>query len=288
MRKPFDKDFNLSQDFGNDLVINGVHIYKEYGLLGHNGLDYSMPTGSRVLAPHDGKIIESTLDLNGYGIYVKIENSVEGSVLAHFKEARVGVGDGVKEGDLIGYSNNTGNSTGPHLHWGYYRFPRDRTNGFAGFIDQTPYLGQQNTSSELQGQLDTCRLDRDSHHNDRMAMYEELGFTGTFNLVVAVEEIKKLRNIDTQVKEKDEQLSEAQTEINDLKGMLDHYQKINLDLTEKATDLSERADELEKDYVKTSLNYREAMGRIEALQKLIDKPALTGWKKLIVDLISKL
>jgi len=55
-------------------------------------------------------------------------------------EFRVKVGDTVQEGQLVALSDNTGNSTGAHLHWGYYKFPRDRGNGFAGFIDQLPLL----------------------------------------------------------------------------------------------------------------------------------------------------
>lgn len=137
MRKPFDSEFPLTQDF-NDACCRAD--YAKFGLQGHNGQDYGLPTGTKVVAPHNGKVIEATLDPQGYGLYIKIENSIEGSVLAHLKEFRVGVDDVISEGQLIAYSDNSGNSTGPHLHWGYYRFPRNRQNGFAGFIDQTQYL----------------------------------------------------------------------------------------------------------------------------------------------------
>ncbi len=135
MKKPFSGNYEITQIFG----VNPQN-YSQFGLKGHNGIDYALPSGTNVLAPHDGKIIEATLDPAGYGLYTKIENDIEGSVLAHFKELRVGVGDAVSEGQLIALSDNSGNSTGPHLHWGYYRFPRNRQNGFAGFIDQTPYI----------------------------------------------------------------------------------------------------------------------------------------------------
>lgn len=133
---PFKGSFVLTQKFGENPA-----NYSQFGLLGHNGLDYGLPTGTQVTAPHNGKVIETASDPTGYGNYIKIENDIEGSVLAHLKEFRVKVGDSVSEGQLIGISNNTGNSTGPHLHWGYYRFPRDRTNGYAGFINQLPLIG---------------------------------------------------------------------------------------------------------------------------------------------------
>ncbi len=153
MRRPFDGDYPLTQTFGNVLIINDVNIYAQFGMKGHNGLDYGTPTGTKILAPHNGKVIEATLDPKGYGLYIKIENSIEGSVLGHNKELRVGVGDVVDEGQLIAISDNSGNSTGPHLHWGYYRLPRDRNNGYAGFIDQTPYLNSIVPDQALQ----TCQ-----------------------------------------------------------------------------------------------------------------------------------
>src|SRR3990167_7329365 len=111
MRKPFDGEYTITQVFG----VNPAS-YIQFGLKGHNGVDYALPTGTKILAPHNGKVIEATLDHTGYGLYIKIENDVEGSVLAHMKEFRVGVGDIVPEGQLLGFSDNSGNSTGPHLH----------------------------------------------------------------------------------------------------------------------------------------------------------------------------
>ena len=44
------------------------------------------------------------------------------------------------KGQAVVVSNNTGFSTGPHSHWGYFRKPRDRTNGYLGYVDPTPYF----------------------------------------------------------------------------------------------------------------------------------------------------
>lgn len=135
MQKPFRQDWPLTQEFGGNAA-----DYAKFNLKGHNGLDYGLPSGTDVIAPISGKVIEVAYDAGGYGNYIKIENDKEGSVLAHLQDSMVSVGDTVTEGQLIAHSDNTGNSTGPHLHWGYYTFPRDRNNGYGGFIDQLPLL----------------------------------------------------------------------------------------------------------------------------------------------------
>lgn len=164
MIKPFRGNFNLTQTFGNKFINHGVDVYAQYGLMGHNGLDYGLPTGTQVIAPHNGKVIEAQNDVSGYGNYVKIENDKEGSVLGHFQSFQVKVGDIVTEGQPIALSNNTGNSTGPHLHWGYYRIPRNRSNGYNGFIDQTPYLNNitEPMATITQKELDQLRKEKDT------------------------------------------------------------------------------------------------------------------------------
>ena len=140
MRLPFDGNYPVTQKFGNKLILNGVDIYGQWGMKGHNGIDYKTPTGTTILAPHSGTIKEARLDNAGYGWYVRLENDIEGSVLGHNKSLLVKVGDVVTEGQKLSISDNTGNSTGAHLHWGYYRFPRKNNNGYSGYIDQTPFL----------------------------------------------------------------------------------------------------------------------------------------------------
>lgn len=134
MRSPFNTPFPQTQDW-NDVRYRASYV--KYNILGHNGEDFGCPIGTPIVAPFAGRIIESQFD-SGYGNYVKIEDGKQGSVLAHLSRLDVKVGDNVGEGQQIGLSGNTGNSTGPHLHWGYYRLPRNRSNGFLGYIDQSP------------------------------------------------------------------------------------------------------------------------------------------------------
>lgn len=82
------------------------------------GIDWGVPNGTKVFAAADGTIERAISDSSGYGMHVRI-NHAENilSLYGHLRSVTVKKGDKVKMGDLIGYSNNTGNSSGPHLHF---------------------------------------------------------------------------------------------------------------------------------------------------------------------------
>lgn len=159
MRYPFNGIYKLTQRFNDPLYRAN---YLKFGLMGHNGLDYGLPTGTTLLSPHRGKILEAAFDSTGYGWYYKIENEIEGSILAHLQDLPLPIGTTLNEGDFVGRSDNTGNSTGPHLHWGYYRIPRNRENGFNGYIDQTDWLNipivPPYNCDSIQKELDQLKL----------------------------------------------------------------------------------------------------------------------------------
>lgn len=132
----FQGEGQVSQLFGNKLIINGVDIYTQYGLSGHNGVDYAIVNGTPLYSCITGTVVERLTDTYGYGKYLKIENDYCGVIYAHMQRWDVEAGDKVLAGQQLGLSNNTGNSTGPHLHFGVYPLPnRDKTNGYNGFID---------------------------------------------------------------------------------------------------------------------------------------------------------
>jgi len=137
MKRPFEGKFTITQEWG----VN-PQDYARFGLKGHNGVDYATPTGTPILAPHSGTVIEAAYDATGYGTYMKIENDEEGSILAHLSKHLVNPGDYVTEGTQIGLSGNTGNSTGPHLHWGYFRKPRNKSDGYSGTTNPWQYLDE--------------------------------------------------------------------------------------------------------------------------------------------------
>jgi murein DD-endopeptidase MepM/ murein hydrolase activator NlpD len=132
----FQGEGQVSQLFGNKLIINNVDVYAQYGLKGHNGVDYAIVNGTPLYSCINGTVIERLTDTYGYGKYLKIENDYCGVIYAHMQSWDVEVGAKVLAGQQLGLSNNTGNSTGPHLHFGLYPLPnRDKTNGYNGYID---------------------------------------------------------------------------------------------------------------------------------------------------------
>ena len=90
-----------------------------YGGRGHMGVDYGCPTGTPIMAVADGVVDVSENRAGGYGEYVILwhEELKFYSLYGHFSVRKVKVGDVVKQKDIIGLSGNTGNSTGPHLHY---------------------------------------------------------------------------------------------------------------------------------------------------------------------------
>jgi murein DD-endopeptidase MepM/ murein hydrolase activator NlpD len=84
---------------------------------GHNGLDFGVVVGTPVEATMDGKVTYAGWNNQGYGNLVIVENGDYKTYFAHLSSIPVSVGDSVTAGATIGLSGNTGNSTGPHLHY---------------------------------------------------------------------------------------------------------------------------------------------------------------------------
>lgn len=91
--------------------------YDRFGMAGHNGLDYAIPVGTDVRASHAG-VVTCKDDPSGYGLHIKVAGQYVTTIYAHLSEFVARDGDEVRLGQVIGKSGNTGNSTGPHLHFG--------------------------------------------------------------------------------------------------------------------------------------------------------------------------
>lgn len=139
---PLDKIF-ITQYFGDN-----PQIYKRYCLLGHNGLDFrtkfkDTPQGKREIYAVDDGVVEKVViaKTGGYGTYIVIRHDdCSKTLYGHQYVPKVKTGDKVLAGDVIGISDNTGESTGPHLHLSYTPPMPDLKNGFKGYIDPYPFM----------------------------------------------------------------------------------------------------------------------------------------------------
>lgn len=98
----------------------------------HNGIDIPAPIGTPVYACADGYVITAQSNYYNCGNAILISHGNGAtSMYYHLSGFAVSAGQNVSKGQLIGYSGNTGFSTGPHLHWGL------RVNG--SYVDPRSY-----------------------------------------------------------------------------------------------------------------------------------------------------
>ncbi len=83
----------------------------------HQGVDWAVATGTAVKASNGGKVVTAGW-VSGYGYAIYINHSDGRQTrYGHLSKILVSAGQTVTQGQLIAYSGNTGNSTGPHLHF---------------------------------------------------------------------------------------------------------------------------------------------------------------------------
>jgi len=118
--------------------------YAQFGLPGHEGVDISAPQDTPVKSAVAGTVIRADYHDN-YGWHVRLEHSGGAfhTIYAHLTpQLNVIVGQSITGGYKLGYSGNTGNSTGYHLHFGMKRFPVGQAGWPFNIIDPTPYLNE--------------------------------------------------------------------------------------------------------------------------------------------------
>ncbi|MCL6642208.1 MAG: M23 family metallopeptidase [Candidatus Bipolaricaulota bacterium] len=90
----------------------------------HQGIDIEVPEGTDVYAACAGRVIVAGRH-SGYGLYIVLEHSTGYRTLyGHLSEIGVYRGQFIEGGQRIARSGNTGNSTGPHLHFEILQYGR--------------------------------------------------------------------------------------------------------------------------------------------------------------------
>jgi murein DD-endopeptidase MepM/ murein hydrolase activator NlpD len=124
LKWPLDK-VKISQYFGKtSFALANPQVYNGSG---HNGIDLAINVGTPIKVSLSGVVkgfgnTDTACPGTSYGKWILVEHSNGLSTLyAHLSAFEVNdVGQEVSTGQVIGYSGNTGYSTGPHLHFTVY------------------------------------------------------------------------------------------------------------------------------------------------------------------------
>ncbi len=178
--------------------VNGSNSYYSVGYMGsyatgaegsgvHPGVDIRVPVGTPIQSIANGIVTEVGNDSSGFGKYIVIRHphvpdplnpgktTVLYSCYAHMSETDVQEGDIVRKTQLIGLSGQTGDATGPHLH-----FQIDRDIGIDGktvpFHPYWPFTGMQ---ARLAGMSSSQAIDS--------KIFQANGYANTVNPMVFVQ-----------------------------------------------------------------------------------------------------
>lgn len=127
------KDFKITSGFGKrHAPIKGASTE-------HNGVDLGVPVNTPIFAPTDG-VVEKVYfkDKGGKQLVIRHSDGTT-SGYAHLNDYNVNVGDRVTKGQQIALSGNTGNSSGPHLHFTF-------RNAQGQLVDPIDYFNMRGTS----------------------------------------------------------------------------------------------------------------------------------------------
>lgn len=87
----------------------------------HKGTDYAAAVGTPIMATANGRVTKASYT-RGNGNYVKIKhNGTYSTQYLHMKRRKVKVGQYVKQGDVIGWVGMTGNTSGPHVCYRFWK-----------------------------------------------------------------------------------------------------------------------------------------------------------------------
>jgi len=145
---PFSGNFSVTFAFGEQPTNEEIKKkFQEWGIVGHNGLDFGLTAGNEVFACDGGKIIQSG-DNSDFGISITIQHSWGQSIYGHLQETKVNEGNEIQINKVIGLSGSSGAVFGEHLHFAIKPNNPNLANGYLGFIDPSPYLSLPSQKEE--------------------------------------------------------------------------------------------------------------------------------------------
>ena len=239
-------------------------------------------TDLSILAASSAKVVyENFSNVKGHELFDKIPNTDTGVP---------------QEGDIIFWVN------APYGHVAI--FVEGDVNSFRSFDQNYPtgtpchiqnhtyanvggWLRLKKTASQsIQVDLEKCRLDRDSHWNDRIAISQKLGVEN--NMTVIMAELDKLIQEEDSLIQKDKQITEAQKKVTDLTSQLAELNFQHTGLISKAESLTQKVTDQSKVIEDQGKKISSLSSSLDSLKQDLNKPLPTGIKKLIIDFINKL
>lgn len=143
---------------GTEFAKRNASVYA--GRAYHPGVDFGAPRGTPIHAPLSGTVratgnTDAVSGCYSWGKWTLVDHSNGLSTLyAHQDLISVTPGESVKTGEIIGYTGNTGFSTGPHLHFTVYATEAVQVRNFSEIRASTSCAGAKTPTSATEGYLD--------------------------------------------------------------------------------------------------------------------------------------
>ena len=298
MRNLFKSKQRITQIFANKLIVNGKEYYKQFGLLGHEGLDL-VPTGSvwDVLCLEDGVVVKDIDDAvlgKGYGKNVTVWHPTiaKATQYCHLASNDVSLGQRVTRGQKIGVMGKTGNTMGTHLHLNLFLVDANgirlnRNNGFWGGIDPEPFLAEEVVSEPST----TVPIEKTTFENlvrkatitDKIK--EKLKVNDSETVILG--ELDKLISYEDVIVDKDKKIQQATTKISDLEQEVKKLSEENDHLIDANEVLKNEVEEQANTIKKEGFEINTLREKIEEIKVNAKLPIFTGFKKILVDFIAR-
>lgn len=254
----FEGDYPVTQTYGNN-----PGYYSQFNLAGHEGIDFGTPNGTPILAPFNGTILRDTFNDKDYGNFTVVwdKNQLCAVWFCHLQDVTTKVGDIVTKGQVIGHTDNTGNTTGPHLHFNFVETDTsgnrlNKDNGYQGFLNaldpnlvEWQLAGQQvnhpATNTSALGSL-PANYDDIIRKSSLYDQFDAVGYPTVDSVRAIIDNITQARDNNQQVYEKEvetnKDLSSKNVDLTNsntsLKLNISAVQKQNADLLQQLADLN--------------------------------------------------
>ena len=280
--------FNLTQGFGEN-----PDLYKKFGLIGHNGWDIKTiypdtPSGRRyILAPQDVQFYKQGNDPPGYGLYFEVlvkAKSLWKLTFAHCHS--IETFSEKKQGESLGISDNTGNSTASHLHWTVKRIKiingqhevQNYNNGYFGAVNPQEYVDEVRSYNGTQPMPDTNitiegslygKLVGNSTKWDEIVKYLEISGDPSSTSFEDVQRVvaglkSRITDIQTQLGNTQAELENRVEQISRLKEQVTNNDKLRAELIKKLSDTVLEQQGMVGVYEK---RLKEIQGELEVMAK---------------------